>query len=285
MRKRVPLTLISLSTLAVLFFVGRSFLGPYLEKREFDRIFESLGRNDQGYEEFRHRETGTVFVSLPGGDVQFGRELASFWGFRVRESSPGEVMTLNPFMIAKYEITVKQWRDVIGGSHESPDDLPVAGTKWHECQRYCERVGLRLPTEAQWEYACKAGSDYPFNVVGKFEDSVWYEPNSGGAIQPFGKKTPNKFGIHDMHANVQEWCRDRADSGDGQLEISDSLGVPMSGDGESIEGAHMIRGGSFHFGRSSCVATYRTMVHPDIYSAGLRPVGSKTQESTTENER
>ena len=77
---------------------------------------------------------------------------------------------------------------------------------WEDCQEFCKATELSLPTEAEWEYACRAGTSGPYAGTGKLDDMGWHTQNSRGTIHPVGEKLPNDFGLHDMHGNVWEWC-------------------------------------------------------------------------------
>ena len=91
---------------------------------------------------------------------------------------------------------------------EGPD-FPVSNVTWHDCQEFCNNTGLLLPTEAQWEMACRAGLGTPYS--GHWDDMGWTSKNSEGRQRPVGGKKPNGFGIYDMHGNVWEWCVDTYD--------------------------------------------------------------------------
>ena len=88
------------------------------------------------------------------------------------------------------------------------DALPVEQVAWDDCQEFCTKSGLSLPTEAQWEYACRAGTAGPFSGTANLDEMGWYRQNSGGTTHPVGEKQPNDFGLYDMHGNVWEWCED-----------------------------------------------------------------------------
>ena len=175
------------------------------------RAFESLSKNAQGYPEYRHRQTGIVFVSLPGGTFAMGSPEDE----EERESHEGPVhdVTLSPFLIAKYEVSQAEWTRVMKGnpSVSLGGDLPVDTVSWGACRKFCADTGLALPTEAQWEYACRAGTIGPYAGPGDLDAMGWYQENSGGATHPVGGKRANDFGLHDMHGNVWEWCEDALD--------------------------------------------------------------------------
>ena len=141
-----------------------------------------------------------------------------------------------PFYLGVTEVTQGQYRAVMGenpSNHKRSDDLPVEQLSWNDaiafCNKLSEREGLkayyqfgagvqsggdgyRLPTEAEWEYACRAGT----STRSSFGDDdaslgeyAWFEGNSMGCTDPVGQKRPNKFGLFDMHGNVSEWCWDQ----------------------------------------------------------------------------
>lgn len=135
------------------------------------------------------------------------------------ESPAHEEVIAAPFYLAKYEITQEQYAAVIGGnpSQESSsrgNDFPVNSVTWFDAAAFCREASLltgrtiRLPTESEWEYACRAGTRTAF-CFGDDEahlDRVgWYDANSGGHTHAVGGKEPNAFGLYDMHGNVAEW--------------------------------------------------------------------------------
>jgi hypothetical protein len=123
-----------------------------------------LARNPQGYEEYQHEQTGLIFVLLPGGRFRMGSPNTET-GRRVDEGPVHEV-DLGPFLIAKYEVTQEVWARVMGAnpSHFSGEKgLPVDSLSWEDCGAFCGRTGLELPTEAQWEFAVRAGTQTPYS--------------------------------------------------------------------------------------------------------------------------
>ena len=124
------------------------------------------------------------------------------------------------YWLGKYEVTQRQWGSVMGNNPSSSKgpDRPVENVSWEDCQRFIAKVdaearrqfggGARLPTEAEWEYACRAGTTGPYGGNGNLDDMGWYGGNSGDTTHPVGQKLANAWGFHDMHGNVWEWCQD-----------------------------------------------------------------------------
>ena len=167
-----------------------------------------------------------------------------------------QVTLTKSFYMGKYEVTQEQWQAVMGSN---PSDtrgarLPVTNISWIDCQDFIKKLnaktkgGNRLPTEAEWEYACRAGTKTEYS----FGDSITkrdanYGP--GGKSVAVGSYKPNGFGLYDMHGNVREWCEDwMADYPSG--EVIDPKG-PLTGDNRAV------RGGTFHDTISSAHSSSR----------------------------
>ena len=162
---------------------------------------------------------GMDFVSIPSGEFNMGSP--SYEKDRSISEGPVHHVTIsNSFYMGKYEVTQKQWRDVMGTSPSSfkGDNLPVEQVSWNDVQDFIKKLNgyeggnkYRLPSEAEWEYSARAGTTtrYYFgddeSILG---DYAWYSNNSGSTTHEVGQKKPNPWGLYDMHGNVGEWVQD-----------------------------------------------------------------------------
>ena len=188
------------------------------------------------------------------------------------------------FWMLKTQVTQAMWKSVMGTSISQQrdkantpwplsgegSDYPMYFVSWEECRSFCEKLSeklgltVSLPTEAQWEYACRAGTTGAY--AGDLGEMGWYGSNSGYETHPVGQKKPNAWGLDDMHGNVWEWCQDWYGSYS-TSPTSDPTG-PSSGS------SRVLRGGSWGNSARCCRSAYRGRLSPDYRDGilGFRPV-------------
>jgi formylglycine-generating enzyme required for sulfatase activity len=163
------------------------------------------------------------------------------------EKAVHKVTLTKPFYLGKFEVTQRQWQAVMGAnpSQFKDPDNPVEMVSWEDCQAFLQKlsekvpgVTFKLPTEAQWEYACRAGSDAAYSFgddASRLGEYAWFLDNSASKAHPVGKKKPNAWGLYDMHGNVCEWCADWYESSYGPDAATDPAG-PASGEARVLRG-------------------------------------------------
>ena len=165
-----------------------------------------------------------ISIDLPNG-VKLELALIPAGSFMMGDENNAPVHKVNitkPFYLGTREVTQEQWLAVMGGnpSHFKDDRNPVEQVSWEDCQEFLRKLNekfaagqgkFQLPTEAQWEYACRAGSTTTYcfgDDEARLGDHAWYQDNAGGETHPVGEKKPNAWGLYDMHGNVSEWSAD-----------------------------------------------------------------------------
>ena len=154
-------------------------------------------------------------VLIPAGKFMMGSP-ASEIGRDISEKQH-EVTLTKPFYMGKYEVTQEQWQAIMGDnpSQVKGEKLPVTNALWGNCQDFIKKLnantsgGYRLPTEAEWEYACRAGTTTSYSFGDRLTNAIAnYAFGPQGRTKAVGSYNPNAFGLHDMHGNVWEWCED-----------------------------------------------------------------------------
>ena len=220
--------------------------------------------------------TGAEFVYLPPGSFMMG----SPEGEKGRENYEDlhKVTLSQPFYMQTTQVTQALWKKIMrkNPSVFKGDDLPVENVSWDMTQEFISKLNKQskdhtysLPTEAQWEYACRAGSTsrYSFGDDDKeLEKYAWYDENSGDTTHPVGELVPNAWGLYDMHGNVWEWCSDGA-----AAYPSGPVTDPKGDDGADFR---VFRGGSWGITARYCRSAYRFRYVPGYwyYYLGLRLV-------------
>lgn len=150
--------------------------------------------------------SGTFMMGSPSSET--GRET---------DEAQHQVTLTKDYWIGRYEVTQRQWVEIMG---ENPSHFKAAGLEapveqvgWSDCQAFLRELnarvsggGFRLPTEAEWEYACRAGTTGAY--AGDLDAMAWHEQNSGAITHGVGQRRPNAWGLYDLHGNVWEWCAD-----------------------------------------------------------------------------
>ncbi|KXY12012.1 formylglycine-generating enzyme family protein [Bacillus sp. FSL K6-0067] len=204
----------------------------------------------------------SLMVNIPKGEVVLRDDrIKKEWQVQIK-----------PFLLAKYVVTIELYDGIINSTCNDykNSNKPVVNISWHDAITFCNSLsktagftefysiqddgkkvscnlhsnGYRLPSEAEWQYACKAGA--PGYTYGELQKIAWYNENSNGQIQDVGKKEPNAWGLYDMLGNVWEWCYDLYD--------------------KKVYGSYRIfRGGSWAEAARGCGATCRRRSHPTFH--------------------
>jgi formylglycine-generating enzyme required for sulfatase activity len=216
---------------------------------------------------------GMRMVLVPAGSFRMGSPFGE--PLRQEEEIPRRVTLTRAFRIAATEVTQRQWLALMP-SNRSPqrgDDLPVTSVSWKEAQEFCrglsqrEGAPYRLPTEAEWEYACRAGADDPPAGREPLEAVAWYADNAEETTHPVGQKGPNAWGLHDMLGNVAEWTQDAYGPYPRLEEDKDPTGPPAGS-------TRAVRGGSWRAFAPAlrCAARTGTPESYQLPHVGLRVV-------------
>ena len=208
---------------------------------------------------------GIQFKLLPAGEFMMGSPNDD--PDKDSDETPQHrVQITKPFYLGIYEVTQQQYEKVMG---KNPSEFkgpsqPVEKISWEDATEFCRKLSemdgkndYRLPTEAEWEYACRAGTSTRYSCGDKLDPAfAWFSDNSDRQTHPVGEKRPNDWGLYDMHGNVWEWCQDRY--ADAYYKSS----PPDDPAGPSTDSLRVFRGGGWNDGAGGCRSAIRGWFRP-----------------------
>jgi formylglycine-generating enzyme required for sulfatase activity/serine/threonine protein kinase len=243
-------------------------------------------------------EYGVVLVLIPGGegwigsmplpinDPRGGHEAGSrprpieLEGMANSAEQPRHLVRFAPFFLSKYELARSQWLRTTGENAEADDEsipppetdarMPASMINWYSAMKWCRRNGLALPSESQWEYACRAGTTTEYwagNSAADLARVGWILVNSEGQTEVVGEKPANAWGLRDVHGNVWEWCEDVwHQSYDGAPDDGRARSGPPTG-------SYVVRGGGFGSAADAARSAVRTAQDATAFAEylGFRP--------------
>jgi formylglycine-generating enzyme required for sulfatase activity len=275
--------------------------------KQIEKIEKELNELKQQEEEenrntnSRQRATGFIedigngvqleMVAIPGGTFTMGSPATEKESYN--RERPQHQVTLQPFFMGKFPVTQAQWRAVAAleqvnrelepnPSYFKGENRPVERISWYDAKEFCDRLSRKtgkpyhLPSEAQWEYACRAGTTTPFHFgetittdLANYRGSVSYSSGSKGIYReettPVGSfGVANAFGLYDTHGNVWEWCADHWHS--------NYEGAPTNGSAWLVDNDNhprLLRGGSWYVAPDNCRSAYRYYDYPDSRYNGI----------------
>ncbi|MBS3029722.1 MAG: SUMF1/EgtB/PvdO family nonheme iron enzyme [Dolichospermum sp. DET50] len=241
---------------------GLQFISPPLKPPVYPNQNENLGK-------------GVILemVAIPGGKFLMG----SPEGEGNDREKPQHQVTIQPFYMGKYPVTQAQWEMVSRlpevkidlrskPSHFKGANLPVENVSWHDAQEFCARISkatgklYRLPSEAEWEYACRANTTTPYYFGNTITTDLVNHNNKYGQTTDVGKFLPNAFGLYDMHGNIWEWCEDGWHENYINAPTWPNNTIPWISQGDNNR---MLRGGQWYLNPSYCRSASRSYNNGD----------------------
>ncbi|MCP4407488.1 MAG: formylglycine-generating enzyme family protein [Gammaproteobacteria bacterium] len=217
--------------------------------------------------EWRDRVTGMAFSWVPEGCFQMGSTQGD------PDEKPVHKVCVDGFWMGKYEVTQGQWKKIMGNNpsgFKEGDNHPVEQVSWYDAQSFIKKLNtkgqgrFRLPTEAEWEYACRSGGKKEKYCGGNDVDRVaWFSKNSGSKTHPVGKKAANSLDLYDMSGNVWEWVGDWYGKGYFNSSPKNNPQGPSSG------AVRVLRGGSWYYYPARVRAADRCRDTPGFRFNGL----------------
>ena len=204
-------------------------------------------------------------VEVRGGTFRMGGTSEQGSDADSDDEYPVHSVTLSGYYIGKTEVTQALWKAVMGSnpSRFKGDNMPVECVSWDDCQEFIRKLNsltsqnFRLPTEAEWEFACRGGNNsrgYKYSGSNYIDNVAWYDGISGDKTHPVATKLPNELGIYDMTGNVWEWCSDW----NGKY----SSGAQTNPKGPYDGSYRVVRGGSWDDNAKGCRSSNRTCNSP-----------------------
>ncbi len=244
------------------------------EREEQERLRRQREEKERAKKEREEQEKiitnsiGMKFALVPAGEFIMGSKEYDY------EKPVHKVTIKKPFYLGIYPVTQKEWKVVMGDNPSSfkGDNLPVEDVSWNDVQDFIKKLNekegankYRLPTEAEWEYAARAGTTtrYSFgDSESELGDYAWYDGNSGSKTHEVGQKKPNPWGLYDMYGNVWEWVQD--------IYHSSYSGAPTDGSAWGGDGSRRVnRGGSWFNGAVGCRSAPRGNDGPLVSSDNI----------------
>ena len=240
-----------------------------------DETINMIGAASGPFQFFMDTRTNVKFAHIPGGTFVMG-------SLEAPDEQPLRDVSVSPFWLSRYVITNEEYQLFLreNPNHKPPfywndrrfnqPEQPVVGVTWHDAVAYCAWAGYRLPREAEWEYACRAGTTTRYSF-GDSDDPIldyaWISKNSEERTHRVGTKKPNNWGLYDMHGNVWEWCADWY----GPRYEAEKTADP---DGPATGEMRVLRGGTFFYGATYCRCARREKNFPErrSYDFGFRVV-------------
>ena len=240
----------------------REAIAVLTSRGEFKDV-QTLGKESgEDYTEELGNAITLDMVAIPGGTFIMG----SPEGEGYNHEKPQHEVTVQPFFMGKYPITQAQYQEVMG---ENPSDFkvderPVECVSWDNAVKFCQRLSkqtgteYRLPSEAEWEYACRAGTTTKYYFGDDITSDLANYDGNVGETTSVGQYSPNAFGLYDMHGNVWEWCQDNWHD--------NYKGAPKDGSAwvDRASSMKVMRSGSWLNRPRLCRSAYRVRISPDV---------------------
>jgi formylglycine-generating enzyme required for sulfatase activity len=231
----------------------------------------SLGRLFGGSRTIKDCDVCPELVVLPTGSFIMGSSVRE--AGRFSDEDPRHIVIVNtPVALGKTPVTQGQWKAIMGSNPSlfwsCGNDCPVEYVSWYDAREFLSRLSARtgqryrLPSEAEWEYACRAGGQNTYCGSDNPDDVAWYDDNSGGRTHPVGQKAANAFGLYDMNGNVWEWVQD--------CYHANFDRAPANGDAwtdQTVCTNRVLRGGSWSSTARSIRAAKRAKNSPETQSS------------------